>query len=243
MSYATSKISVLVVAVGIVALCPAGRSAPVRDGAAVAAQQMEALWNDLEKEEAVATRALLRLSAKPAEAVAFLKETMKPLRIEAERVKSLLAKLGSDKDDIWKPAFEELEYFDPRLAIDLTTLMNDVTESPARQRMVAVLSGRLAERLEGKTVSIRPLGGGGDGFNFFDGRGSWWAEHKVERLNRGGGDSKKKWTRAVRAIVLLEHIGTPDAVIVLRSMATGHLDAQPTKEARAALDRLAAKNR
>ena len=49
--------------------------------------------------------------------------------------------LNSDKDDVWKKAYETLDYFDPRLAIDLPTLMNDVTDYPARTRMVAVLQG------------------------------------------------------------------------------------------------------
>ena len=52
------------------------------------------------------------------------------------------------------------------------------------------------------------------------------------------GNPKKKWTRAVRAIVLLEHIGTPDAVAVLKELATGHADAQPTKAAKEAVARL-----
>jgi hypothetical protein len=236
------KISTLAIALGAAGVfVPGTNSAPVRDDPAANKARMDALWADLEKEEAVASRALLRLSAQPAETVAFLKDTLKPLRIEPERVKKLLAKLNSDKDDEWKPAFEELDYYDPRLAIDLTTLMNDVTDSPARQRMVEVLSGRAAGSLTGKTVNLRPLGNG-EGFNFFA-NGSWWAEHRVERLNVGWGNPKKKWTRAVRAITLLEFIGTPDAAAVLREMATGHPDAQPTKEAKAALERLAEKGK
>jgi hypothetical protein len=38
--------------------------------------------------------------------------------------------------------------------------------------------------------------------------------------------------------VLLEHIGTPEAVAILKDMASGHPDAQPTRVAREALDRL-----
>jgi hypothetical protein len=224
-------------------VCSIAIPAPVRDNPAAKRKEIESYWADLEKEDAVATRALLLLSARPVETVAFLKEAMKPLRIEPEAVKALLTKLGSDKDDVWKPAFEELEYFDPRLAIDLSTLMNDVTDSPARERMVAVLSGRTADMLAGKTVTIRPVGNG-EGFNFFDGRGSWWAEHRVEKLNgEGWGNPKKKWTRAVRAIILLEHFGNPDAVAILTTMAGGHADAQPSKEAKAALARIAEKNR
>src|SRR5205807_1256969 len=70
-------------------------------------------------------------------------------------------------------------------------------------------------------------------------KGSWWAEYKIERINVGiWGNRRPYWTRAVRAVVLLEHVGTPDAVAILKALATGHPDAQPTKEARAALARL-----
>jgi len=188
-------------------------------------------WNDLEKTEAVAARALLNLADRPKETVEFLKTRLKPLKITADRVQTLLVNLGSEKEETWKPAYEELEYFDPRLAIDLTTLMNDVTTSPARQRLVEVLSQRVPGSLADKDVTIRQIGGG-DGYNFFDGRSSWWAEHRVERINLGG-NPKRKWTQAVRAIILLEHIGKPDAVAILRDMATGYPKAQPSKRSTA----------
>ncbi len=199
-------------------------------------KQMEAWWVDLEKGETPATRALLNLSDRPKDTVAFLKKKMKPLTITSGQVKALLLKLGSANDEVWKPAFEELEYFDPRLAIGLQTLMDRYTETPARQRMVEVLSGREAESLKGKNIQLRKFGGPDD-FNFFaQNEGSWWAENRVERINsESWANTKKKWTRAARAIVLLEHIGTPEAVAILKDMATGHPDAYPTKVAKDAL--------
>jgi hypothetical protein len=196
---------------------------------------MEALWDDLEKDDFEASRALLAMSARPKEAVDFLKLKLKPLTIDPEKARALIDWLGNDEEEVWKRAFEELEYFDPRLAIDLETLMNEVKETPARQRLVEVMSGRPAGSLGDKTVSLR--GTGGDGFNFFDGRGSWWAEVRVDRINHTGWGGKKKWTRAVRAIVLLEHIATPEAVAILKEMATGRPDAQPTKAAAESLAR------
>jgi hypothetical protein len=201
---------------------------------------MEAWWADLEKEETDATRALLNLADRPRETVVFLKGKMRPLKISAAEARALLLKLGSQNEKVWMPAFEELEYFDPRLAIDLETLMDRYKEAPGRQRMVEVMSGREVGQLTGKEVSLRRVGRG-DGFNFFaqPNFGSWWAEHRVERINTLGRiNLKKKWTRAVRAIVLLEHLGTPDAVAILKDMATGHPDAQPTRVARDALKRL-----
>ena len=114
--------------------------------------------------------------------------------------------------------------------------MDRYNESPVRQRMVEVLSDRTAGQLAGKQVILRHVGRG-DGFNFFaqPNAGSWWAEHKVERINGSrGGNPKKKWTRAVRhrGAGAYRHAG---AVAILEDMAAGHPDAQPTKVAKEAL--------
>jgi hypothetical protein len=201
-------------------------------------KRMEAWWADLEKGDTEATRAVLRLSARPADAVAFLRKKMRPLRLSSGQAKALLLKLGNGEVSVWRPAFAELEYLDPRLAIDLQTLMDRYKESPVRQRLVEVLSGRDPGSLKGKDVQLRKFGGPDD-FNFTADNGSWWAENRVDRLGTYAWDfSKRKWKRAVRAIVLLEHIGTPDASDILKAMAGGHPDAYPTKVAREALKTL-----
>src|SRR5262245_4357498 len=165
--------SALVMVGSVLLLGPAARCAPVPPPKPPSEKEMEPWWADLEKGDAEASRALLRFSAWPTESVSFLAVKMRPLKIEVDRAKTLLADLNSDKDDVWKRAFEELDYFDPRLAIDLETLMNDGNATPGRQRMVALLSGRTPESTEGKQIQLR---GGGEGekkyFNFFDGRGS-----------------------------------------------------------------------
>lgn len=204
--------------------------------------EMERWWNDLELDEVTASRALLNFSDWPVESVAFLKGKMKPLMLKDDRLDDLLVALGDKNEHIWKPAFEELEYFDPRLSVNLEALMDSRTKTPARQRLVEILSGREAESLAGKEIILRPHGGGQDGpkyFNFFDGRGSWWAEPTVSKINSASwGSTKKKWTRAVRAIVLLEHIHSKEALAILKEMATGHADALPTRTAKEAVERL-----
>ncbi len=154
-------------AAGLTALILVASSSSGADPAAVDEKRMEAWWADLEKGETAATRALLKFSDRPKSAVDFLKTKMKPLTISSGQVKALLLKLGNANEAVWKPAFEELEYFDPRLAIDLQTLMDRYKESPARQRMVEVLSGHEAGSLKGKDVQLRKLRNGGpDDFNF-----------------------------------------------------------------------------
>ena len=201
---------------------------------------MEQNWLDLEKRELEAARALLRMSTTPKESVAFLKVHLKPLKLEPEELTKTLERLDSEDEKVWKSAFEELEYFDPRLAVDLETLMENVTSKPLRQRLVEILSGRVAGSLGEGDVNLRNTGG--DSFNFSSGNTSWWAEVKVSRLEtewwRGG---KKKWVRAARAIALLEHIKTPEAIALLKDIATGHPDAAPTKYAAEALLRIEGK--
>jgi hypothetical protein len=225
----------LIALLGIAALGSFGSSS-VAGPTTADEKQWEGWWVALEEGDTAAARALLNLSDRPTETVAFRKKKMKPLTISSGQVKSLLLKLGNGNESVWKPAYEELEYLDPRLAIDLQTLMDRYTESPTRERMVEILSGREAGSLKGKKVQLRKFGGPDD-FNFFvENEGSWWAENRVERLStKYWMNTKKKWTRAVRAIVLLEHIGTPDATAIIKDMATGHPDAYPTKVAKEAV--------
>ena len=121
-----------------------------------------------------------------------------------------MLKLGNGSEAVWKPAREELEYLDPRLALDLPELMSRYTETPGRQRMVELISGRAAGSLKTQDSLMKVQGG----YNFVvkTGRGnaSFWAEPRVERLGSPTWDyPRKKWTRAIRAIVLLRYFGAP----------------------------------
>ena len=212
---------------------PPAKPAPSADSEAV-----EGLWVALERDEPESSRALLWLAAKPDQTVAFLKEKMKPLTLEPGRLDKLLEQLGSAEDEVWKPAFEELEYFDPRLVLHLETVMQVAVDYPKRPRVVAVMSGWLPSKLEGKQVEVRKVGSGGHNFSMVPG-GSWWADADVTKINSNPrNNQKKKWTRAVRAIALLEHVGTPAAIAILKDMAGGHPQAQPTREAAESLARL-----
>lgn len=212
---------------------------PAVDAAALKKEQ-EAAWADLAKEEKIASRALLKLSTRPNDTVNFLKNAMKPLIIDEVAVKKRIEELGSEDEKIWKPAFETFEYFDPRLGMTLLAAFDESKPGLARQRLVAVMGDAKAETYVGADVQLRSTGGE-DEYNFSQNGGSWWAEARVSRISRSRwGTYKRYWTRAERAIVLLEHIGTPEAVAVLKSMATGHADAAPTVTAKESLKRLKA---
>jgi hypothetical protein len=219
----------MMIAVGPLAAAPL----PVNKEAK--AKELEGLWADLVKDEPAASLAVLRLYKQPEHAVPFLKAKLRPLKLDADQCNKLLKDLGSDDEKVWKAAWDELDYLDPRLAIDLPTLMQNVTDNPARTRMVELCSERKADSLAGKNVQLRPVGA--DGFNFLA-DGSWWAEHKIERIGESMWKPKRAWTRATRGVAILEQLGTPEAVKVLEQLAGGHADAFPTKAAKESLGRL-----
>ena len=208
-------------------------------------KDMSKWWNDLQLSEPESTQALLNFSDHPVETIAFFKEHLKPLKIDQAALDGLIEMLGSDDASIWKPAFEKLSYFDPRLNVNLKKLIDDNDDPLTRGRLVAVMSDYPVEMFKDsqlKDVNLRETGNGS--FNFFAGQGSWWAESKVANLDsQMGWNHKKQWTRADRAIVLLQHFGTPDAIAILQEMATGHPEARPTVIARNALKSLGASAR
>jgi hypothetical protein len=197
-------------------------------------EQMQACWDDLLKAEPDSSRALLKLSSSPEQAVAFLKTHLHPLKIEEAEARRLIKDLESDDEEVWKPAYEKLKYFDPRLAIPLPTLMADVHHAVARPRLVEILTDWAPGSLAGKDIQYREFA---TGANFVENKSSFWAEKDISRLG-GGGQPKAEWTRASRAIVLLEHIRSPAAVAILKDMAAGHPDATPTITAVTALEHL-----
>ena len=158
---------------------------------AVRPKELEALWSDLERSEAEAARALLALFDRGQEGVVFLKQKLKPLAITSDRVNSLLLELNSADEHVWQPAFEELAYFDPRLAIDIPDLMKLVPESPARQRLVAVMGDRQADWLAGSEIKLLSTQ---DGYHFTTPNRTFWAPAVAQLNTARFATVKRKWT-------------------------------------------------
>jgi hypothetical protein len=116
--------------------------APAATQPATDDQKMQSWWDDLEKPEPNASRAILNFAGKPDETVAFLKTHLTPLVLSEDDLNKAIADLGSEDESVWKAAREKLEYLDPRLAKDLPALMNDVNEPVVRTRLVEILCDR-----------------------------------------------------------------------------------------------------
>ena len=213
------------------------------------------LWTDLLGSEPSSTRAVLKLSKNPVLTTDFFASKLSPLKITKQELLGAITELGSDDDKRWRVAYQQLSYFDPRLAMGLEELLSldSVQAYPARHRLVDVLSGlsiddpRSAIRQRYKVIKLDKINRvtpfGDHFFNFCGGdtentcRANWWAEPRLERLNVWpmNEGAKKEWTRIIRALSLLESFDSPRAREIIESVATGHPDAQPTKFARAIL--------
>lgn len=213
----------------------------------ISVQNLTAIWSDLLEDEPTSTRAILKLSKHPTSVTEYLATKLLPLKLTNQELIDTIAQLSSDNEQEWRPAYQKLNYYDPRLAMPLVEVLSldAVQEYPARHRLVDVLSGRRIDEFHSATSQrykfiklARHDSDHGEIWNF---RGSetgdncgpsWWAEQKVENLNLEFNTPKMEWTRIVRSLALLESFDTTEAKTVIQSVASGHPDAQPTRVAR-----------
>jgi RNA polymerase sigma factor (sigma-70 family) len=270
------------------------------------APALEVWWQDLaSKDEAKASRALLAFSTRPRESIAFFKDHLKAVKLDADRLKKLVAELEDEKFPVRQAAAQQLiaevEYQgQPALALLETYVKGEgnTLELKARLRKVlekfpvaakqpadptapansfryptpqtspysapppkgtanfnqpvvvtsttAPVTTTPANSLGTTTTSPMPVTTYGSSTSF--GLPAPKTLYAYGSSNPAGGPApgpsgpppgpSGAWLRAVRAIALLESIGTPEARAILETLAAGEAEALPTQEARAALQRL-----
>jgi len=151
--------------------------------------------------------------------------------------------LDSDDPKVWKPAFEKLLYFRPRIALDWQEQVNAVTTAQGRTALFklwqthTVAAPAILDADPGDTLGIVERG-----------------DHRQLKLKspdpKGRGESVTielkpmdemfsfHWQRVRLAIIALERMRSDEAKAVLKQLADGHPDILPTKEAKAALERM-----
>lgn len=200
-------------------------------------KELDAAWTDLlSADEQTAGRALLVFVTRRDDAVEYLKENLRPLKLTKEQATQLLATLGGGDEKAARAVFEELSYFDPRLALGDKELRDALLDKPVSRRLGALLCDLPIDALSGpKWHWYSP---DNKVYRFDNGEGihKWDAAIGVGLIGQVG--RKATWVRAIRAIVVLEFIGTSKARAILDELATGHPDAAPTKAAKLARDRL-----
>lgn len=226
---------------------PNARRAPVPE--AKDQKKLDELWEELKGWNARSTTSAALALARHPKAVEFLKQKLVPLKADKDEVKRWLADLSSDRPEVWKPVYEKMTVIDPLLAFGVRELFDLVPDDVGRSRLLGIwwnvkpddvehhsgLSISSVQRPDPATaakqrrvdlVYTKKLPGGLPQTTHM---AVWDDPAKVSSVH---------WIATERAVAILEQIGTPAAVDVLRSLATGHDEVLPTIEAKAALKRL-----
>lgn len=221
----------------LLALCAVCTGGVATLRAAEPASRLESLWADLASpDEAKATRAALALAAAK-EAAPFLKEHLKPVKVDSKRLAKLIEQLDSDDFAKREEAAAELDYFGKFIKTDLEKALAGSPSAEVKKRVQGMLdriAGETADpaappALAGRSVSVSNV----------NGKISIMVDGKPLNLTPPAPPAPRMvWVRAARAAAVLEHIGMPEARKVLEALADGEGDAPPTKAAKEALDRL-----
>ncbi|MEO2090611.1 MAG: hypothetical protein ABGY75_14090 [Gemmataceae bacterium] len=213
-----------------VALLQPGPSEPF------SAKRFDRIWRQFWDGEPIATaRGLFALIENP-ETAALLKPKMLPIRADKKQITMWLKALNSDDEKVWKPAYHSLMYHQPLLAVSVEDQIEAVTNDAGRSRLMAVYS---PDSPNG-TVRVR------QDFNLtIDG------ERLLGVVHRGGSEAREyvtiqplaeytpaPWRQVRLAVLALERAKSPEAVAVLKQLADGHPAIRPTRDAKAALERL-----
>jgi hypothetical protein len=249
----TTAVGLCVLAAGVfgVGLLPGPTPLPVAHAAPVPKDdkltpekqaELDRLYNNLGSNHSQSIQAALAFAGQPGATVAYLKQKMRPVKLDEKTAKGLIAKLLAADEKEWPAALSELQYFDPRLVMTVPEIWAEAKTDDERARVVAVVCYESAD-LHSYTYKLRdttkdngmfaidattkpgvklPRFGGRENVNLV-----MSAVAKVEQL--------RKWSCEENALVILEHIGTPEAVKIIEDMATGHPEAAPTKVAKEVL--------
>lgn len=211
-------------------------------------QTLETRWSELTSpDDGKATRALLALAATPKETTAFLQEQLKPVKADAKRVAQLVKALMSSNFVIRSQATTELEYYGKYIKADLEAALKNEGDVETKMRLQQLLD-KLPKDKKAEPPKAAPKVGGGRNVSIstINGNVRVIIDGQVFDLNNLTPPAPPPpppgppagWVRAVRAVNLLEHLGTPEARQILETIAAGEADALPTVAAREALERM-----
>jgi RNA polymerase sigma factor (sigma-70 family) len=234
---------------------PAARAkAPVPEGTKAADKELEALFDDLgDKDADKAVKAAVWFAGRPKEGVAFLRKRIKAVELDEKALDGWVADLTGGDAEKQKAAAKALEPVSshPPVARRLLTAAQGTTDQEVRRRLMVVLFSSWNESKAyqfevGPTTEIvfTQRKGPDDQGMTTTGRGGLGGGRAPETIDLPANPTgpivgpSKGSRRLTRAVTILEQVGTPDAVAVLKELAGGHPEAEPTAAAKAALERL-----
>lgn len=213
-------------------------AAPVPGNEQAEKRRHEALWKELDAPEPVArVRAAFGFLDDP-NAAAYLKEKLPPVEASKEQITKWLKDLDSDDEKVWKAAYEQLEYFNPQLALTLPEQLELVTTDNGKRVLFHVWGGMLITfsnettyRTE-LTLDLKTPEEPRAKFTSHVLRNGLTSTHSmgttVEPLRAVYSSA---WGRAELAARTLHRMNTKESRAVLERLASGHKDARLTRTA------------
>lgn len=208
-----------------------------------AQQTPESRWADLASpDEAKATRAMLGLAAAPKETISLLKERLQPVKADSKRVEQLVAQLKSSNFTTRNQAMAELEYLGKYIKSDLEKAQKSNSDAEVGSRLKQLLDKMPKEQKAPAPMPLQGRPGGSVSVSNVNGQIRILIDGvpidltpQVASLPPG---PPLQWVRAVRAVTILEHLGTPESLQIIQAIAGGEADAMPTAAAQEALKRM-----
>jgi internalin A len=204
---------------------------------------LEKYWNELaDRDKTRAALAMLALAKSPRETTVFLKEHLRPVKIDAKNVAKWLTDLDSDDLRTQTQALENLEFCGKYIRSDLEKALKSASRIETKQ-VIEELQSKLPPVLktspDDNTTSVGASNGSLNWKLSREGKGGlrmFLNDVEIDSSKVFNAPSRP-WIRAQRAVAILEQFGTPEARQVLESLASGEAEALPTVAARAALGR------
>ena len=216
---------------------------PLVTAPAFAQPMLESRWADLASpDEAKATRAMLALAATPKETIALLKERLQPVKADSKRVEQLVAQLKSSTFTVRNQAMAELEYLGKYIKADLEKARKNNSDAETGSRLKQLLDKTPKEQKAPALMPLKARPGSSISVSNINGQIRILIDGVPLDLTPQAAalppGPSPLWVRAVRAVTILEHLGTPEAQQILQAIAGGEAGAMPTVAAREALKRL-----
>jgi len=231
--------------------------APVPAGASERA--METLWADLgSADDATSTRAMLRLAAAPNDAVPFLAARLRAAggKVDEKRLDELVKMLAAEKEEDQAKAADAL--------VDLAdnpvvrTKLKEFAEQTASADAVVLVARVLLKKTTGdlypvsvkvggttitmpnaRSVTVTVLENGGVSQRSSAGDNEANNLKQVIEVAADPNREATKDTRKGRAVVVLAHVGSPEAVKALEELAAADAKSPLTQAAKEALKSVA----
>ena len=161
------------------------------------------IWIAFLKDDEEAFVGVLAMLKHRTDAFAAIQASLQPIQPTEAECRKLLEALGKDDEKIWRAAWDQLHYLDPRLTFELPKLMAEVPDGLARTRVVELLTGTKADSMRGSTIEIALRDDGY--YTYKSGKWNGTFQHECKHLR------PPAWQRVVTAIWLLEAFETPEA--------------------------------